>query len=169
MLKEIKGKYPIVDADAFVAESAYVIGNVELGRKSSVWFGSILRGDVGSIKIGEYTNIQDATIIHMDHGNRVLIGDGVTIGHRCTIHGCEIMGDAIIGMETTILDNVVIGRNAMIGAGSLVTPGKVVGEGELWMGRPAKFARMLTQEELDYIRFLAKNYYENSLMYRGEV
>lgn len=169
MLKMINGITPVVDADAYVAENAYVIGDVELGRKSSVWFGSILRGDVGSIRIGEYTNIQDGTIIHMDHDNRVLIGDGVTIGHRCTIHGCTILGDAIIGMGTTILDGVVIGKNAMLGAGSLVTPGKVVGEGELWMGRPAKFARMLTQEELDYIRFLAKDYYENSLMYRGVV
>lgn len=169
MLKEIQGRHPMVDADAFVAESAFVIGHVELGRKSSVWYGSILRGDVGSIRIGECTNIQDATIIHMDHGNRVWIGDRVTIGHRCTIHGCEIKGDAIIGMGTTILDGVIVQRNAMIGAGSLVTPGKVVGEGELWMGRPARFSRMLTPAEIEYIQELAKSYYENSLMYRGEV
>ncbi|MBP2098674.1 gamma carbonic anhydrase family protein [Enterococcus rivorum] len=134
--------------DYFIASSADVYGNVHLGKKSSIWFQAVLRGDNDSITIGDGSNIQDGTIIHTDKGMPVTIGNAVTVGHQCLLHGCTIENGALIGMGTTILNRAVIGENSLIGAGSLVTEGKIIPPNVLAFGRPAKVIRELTEEEI---------------------
>ncbi len=168
MLKEFKGIRPKIAEKCFIAENTMVIGDVEILEKSSIWYGSILRGDVAPIRIGKEVNIQDNAVLHTDYGLTLSIGDQVTIGHSAIIHGCEIKGQAIIGMGSILLNRSVISKNVIIGAGSLVTEGKVIPEGELWMGRPAKFIRKLTQEEIESIKNSADNYYENAKAHKGE-
>lgn len=168
MIKEFKGICPKIGENCFIAENAMVIGDVEISENSSIWYGTTLRGDVGPIKIGKMVNIQDNSILHTDHGLALSIGDMVTIGHGTIIHGCEIKGQALIGMGSILLNRSVISKNVMIGAGSLVTEGKVIPEGELWMGRPAKFIRKLTLNEIEEIKNSAKNYDENAKGHKGE-
>lgn len=132
----------------FIAESADVTGKVALGDEVSIWHRSTVRGDIDSISIGDKTNVQEGTVIHVDIDAPVEIGNFITIGHQCIIHGCKIEDGALIGMGTTILNHAVIGENAMIGAGSLVTEGKVIPPNTLAFGRPAKVIRELTEEEI---------------------
>lgn len=167
MIKEISGLYPKIAEKCFVADNAMVIGQVEMKEKSSIWYGTVIRGDVAPILIGEQVNIQDNCVIHSDHDVVVSIGNDTTIGHSAIIHGCEIKGDAIIGMGSIILNHAVISKNVIIGAGSLVTEGKVIPEGELWMGRPAKFVRKLTKEEIQAIKASAQGYYVNAKRHKG--
>lgn len=168
MIKTLKGCTPTIHEHSFVAENAAVIGDVLIGEGSSVWYGSVLRGDVAPIRIGKKTNIQDLCVFHTDHGLTLEVGDAVTIGHSCIIHGTKILGHTIIGMGSILLNGSVIEKNTIVGAGSLVTEGKVVKEGELWMGRPAKFIRMLTPEEIKKIEDSAEHYYQNGLTHKGE-
>lgn len=168
MIKELNGIMPTTDDNSFIAEQATLVGDVHLGSGSSLWYGSVVRGDVAPIRIGRRTNIQDNSVLHSDKGLEMVIGDHVTIGHGCIIHGTSIKGNSIIGMGSILLNHSVIGKNTIIGAGSLVTEGKVIPEGELWMGRPAKFARKLTEEEISKIRDSAEHYYENAMMHKGE-
>lgn len=132
----------------FIADSADIVGDVILGKEVTVWFQSVIRGDSNYVRIGNRTNIQDGTIVHIDHHSPVVIGDDVTVGHQCIIHGCKIEKGALIGMGTTILNDAVIGENSLIGAGSLVTEGKVIPPNVLAFGRPAKVIRPLTEEEI---------------------
>ncbi len=168
MLKEIKGIRPKVAEKCYIAENSMVMGDVEILEKSSIWYGATLRGDVAPIRIGKMVNIQDNSVLHSDHGLTLSIGDQVTIGHGAIVHGCEIKGPAIIGMGSILLSRSIISKNVIIGAGSLVTEGKVIPEGELWMGRPAKFVRKLTQDEIEKIKNSAENYYENAIEHKGE-
>ena len=168
MIKRLQNKIPQLDQNTFVAENACIVGDVVIGEGSSVWYGSVLRGDVAPIRIGRYSNIQDLCVFHTDHGLTLEIGDGVTVGHSCIIHGAKIEGNSIIGMGSILLNGAVIEKNTIIGAGSLVTEGKRVKEGELWMGRPAKFVRTLTSEEMDKIQAYATHYYQNGLTHKGE-
>jgi len=168
MIKNLKDFTPKIHEHTFIAENASVIGDVHLGEGSSVWYGSVLRGDVAPIRIGKKTNIQDLCVFHTDHGLPLEVGDAVTIGHSCIIHGTKILGQSIIGMGSILLNRSVIEKNTIIGAGSLVTEGKVVKEGELWMGRPAKFIRNLTPEEVQKIEASAEHYYQNGLTHKGE-
>ncbi len=143
-----QGALPRIAADAFIAGNAVIIGNVEIGSQSGIWFGCVLRGDVNDIRIGEGTNIQDGTIIHVSHGNQgTYLGNDVTVGHMVLLHACTIEDRAFIGMKACLLDNVYVEQGGMVAAGSLVTPGKRVRSGELWMGNPARCKRMLTEEE----------------------
>ncbi|SFN30424.1 gamma carbonic anhydrase family protein [Proteiniclasticum ruminis] len=168
MIKSLNTLTPEINEHTFIAENAVVIGDVHIGEGSSVWYGSVLRGDVAPIRVGKKTNIQDLCIFHSDHGLILEIGDAVTIGHSCIIHGTKILGHSIIGMGSILLNGSVIEKNTILGAGSLVTEGKVVKEGELWMGRPAKFIRNLTPEEVLKIEASAENYYQNGLTHKGE-
>ncbi|NLB21032.1 MAG: gamma carbonic anhydrase family protein [Clostridium sp.] len=145
-----------------------VMGEVEISKMSSIWYGTVIRGDVALIKIGEKVNIQDNCVLHSEHNLILSIGDNTTIGHGAIIHGCEIKGDAIIGMGSILLNNSIISKNVIIGAGSLVTEGKFVPEGELWMGRPAKFIRKLTTTEIENIKNSAESYYEIAIVHKGE-
>lgn len=168
MIKEIMGIGPRGHENCFIAENAALVGDIELGSGSSVWYGTVIRGDVAAIRIGERTNIQDNSVLHTDKNLDLIIGDDVTIGHGCIIHGTRIEGSSIIGMGSILLNHSVIGKHTIIGAGSLVTEGKVIPSGELWMGRPAKFARKLTEEEIHKITTSAEHYFDYAMQHKGE-
>lgn len=168
-LLSFKGVTPNLAENAFIAKNVAIIGDVVIGENSSIWPGCIIRGDVNYIRIGAYTNVQDSTVIHVDRrdGGQTLIGDYVTIGHMCLLHACTLKNNSFIGMGATVMDHVVVEENAMVAAGSLVTIGKVVRSGELWSGRPAKFYRMLTEEEIYDINASASRYFELSRAYKA--
>ncbi len=142
----------------FIAKSADVVGKVKLGNFISVWFQAVIRGDVDSITIGDRTNIQDGTVVHVAPGYPTVIGAGVSIGHNAIIHGCEIGDNVLIGMGAIILNGAKIGDNSIVGAGSLVTQGKVFPPNSLIMGSPAKVVRELKPEEIQSIRDNAEEY-----------
>ncbi|WP_297809756.1 gamma carbonic anhydrase family protein [uncultured Helicobacter sp.] len=170
MMLNFKGKSPKIASDVFIAEGAKIIGEVEIGKNSSIWFNCVLRGDENFIKIGERTNIQDLTTLHIwhrlfddkgkmiDSGFPVIIGDDVTIGHNCIIHACQIHSCCLVGMHTCIMDNVEIGEESIVGAGSIVTKGKKFPPRSLILGNPAKFVRELKKEEIALIIESAQNY-----------
>ncbi len=142
----------------FIAKSADVVGKVKLGDFISVWFQAVIRGDVDTITIGDRTNIQDGTVVHVAPGHPTVIGEGVSIGHNAIIHGCKIGNNVLIGMGAIILNGAQIGDNSIVGAGSLVTQGKVFPPNSLIMGSPAKVARPLKPEEVQSIRDNAEEY-----------
>jgi carbonic anhydrase/acetyltransferase-like protein (isoleucine patch superfamily) len=147
------GKTPKIANDAFIAHNATIIGDVEIGSKSSIWFGCVLRGDVNYIRVGNNTNIQDGTIIHVSrYEGPTIIGNGITIGHQALLHACTLEDHCFIGMASQIIDKAIVESKAMVAAGSLVTPRKIVKTGELWAGIPAKLLRELKPEETEYIR-----------------
>lgn len=156
MLYPYKNMMPKLGHNTWIAPSADIVGDVTMGEECSVWFGSVVRGDVHSIKIGDRVNIQDLSMIHVTHykradksdGNPTIIGDDVTIGHRVMLHGCTIENGCLIGMSATILDGAVIGKESIVGAGALVTKNKVFPPRSLIMGSPAKFVRELSDEEV---------------------
>jgi carbonic anhydrase/acetyltransferase-like protein (isoleucine patch superfamily) len=156
MILKFKKWFPKISKKAWVAPSADVIGNVKIGRDSSVWFGVVIRGDVHKIRIGKRTSIQDLSMIHVTHykkedmsdGNPTIIGDDVTVGHKVMLHGCTIENGCLIGMSATILDGAVIGEGSIVGAHSLVTSNKVFPPHSLIMGSPAKVVKTLSEEEV---------------------
>lgn len=168
MIKEINGIKPIIEKTCYLAENTIVAGDVHIGEKSSIWYGAVIRGDIGSVRIGKMSNIQENAVLHMETGAVLFIGDNVTVGHGVIIHGATIEGNSIIGMGSILLDGAIIGKNTIIGAGSLVTGGKIIPEGELWVGRPAKFMRKITSEELEKIKISAKHYYDYAMLHEGE-
>lgn len=165
MIHQFDGQIPNVKNNTFIANSADVIGKVFVGEHSNIWFGAVVRADLDSLSIGDYTNIQDNSTIHNDEGFPVVIGDYVTIGHNSIIHGCKISSNTLIGMGSTILNGAEIGEYTIIGAGSLVTQGKKIPSGVLCMGSPAKVIRQLTIEEREDIKKAAENYVELSKKY----
>ncbi|HMI86135.1 MAG TPA: gamma carbonic anhydrase family protein [Polyangiaceae bacterium] len=162
------GATPALGRDVFIAPGAYVIGKVTLGDESSVWFGAVLRGDVGAIVIGARTNIQDLSVIHMTGGvSDVRIGDDVTVGHRVTLHGCDIGHRCLVGMGSILLDGVRVGDDSVIAAGSLITSRMVIPAGSLVLGRPAKVLRPATAQEKRLGIEGAAHYVENARTYRA--
>ncbi|KAL9358678.1 hypothetical protein Peur_046801 [Populus x canadensis] len=169
-LMNIFDKAPVVDKDAFVAPSASVIGDVQVGKGSSIWYGCVLRGDVNSISVGSGTNIQDNSLVHVAKSNLsgkvlpTIIGDNVTVGehyyggHSAVVHGCTVEDEAFVGMGATLLDGVVVEKHAMVAAGALVRQNTRIPTGEVWGGNPAKFLRKLTDEEIAFIAQSATNY-----------
>jgi carbonic anhydrase/acetyltransferase-like protein (isoleucine patch superfamily) len=150
---------PTIAPEAFVAQGAVVIGDVHIGAQSSVWFGCVVRGDVNHIRIGERTNIQDGTIVHVTRKTHpTLIGSDVTVGHQVVLHGCTLEDKSFVGMGAMVMDGAVVSTHAMLAAGAMLTPGKRIPTGELWAGSPAKFFRAMTPEEIAYISESAKNY-----------
>ena len=143
-----KGIWPEIADDAFIAPGARIIGDVKIGSQSSIWFNCVLRGDVGRIRIGERSNVQDGSILHVDSGgNDTIIGNDVLIGHMAMVHGTTIEDDGFVGFSAMTMDGSLIQKNGMLAAGSLLSPGKTVAAGEMWMGRPAKFVRELGESE----------------------
>ncbi|WKY45319.1 gamma carbonic anhydrase family protein [Eubacteriaceae bacterium ES2] len=142
----------------FIAKSADVVGRVKLGNYVSIWFQAVLRGDVDSITIGDRTNIQDGTVVHVAPGHPTVIGDGVSVGHNAIIHGCAIGDNVLVGMGAIILNGAQIGDNSIVGAGALVTQGKVFPPNSLIIGSPAKAVRVLSEEEIQAIRDNAEEY-----------
>lgn len=156
---------PILGNCVYLHPSCQVIGEVTIGDDSSIWCNTVLRGDVNRIVIGRGSNVQDLTMCHVSHrtadkpdGSPLIIGDYVTVGHAVILHGCTIGNDCLIGMGSIIMDDVVIPDQVMIGAGSLVSPGKKLESGMLYMGRPAKAVRTLTEAEIAYLRYSAEHY-----------
>ncbi len=159
------GKMPALGSRVYFHESAQIIGDVTIGDDSSIWCNAVLRGDVNRIVIGKGTSIQDLTAGHVTHksaaepeGSPLIVGDYVTVGHSVVLHGCTIGNECLIGMGTIILDDAVIPDRVMIGAGSLVSPGKTLESGMLYVGRPAKIVRALTPEEIARLRYSAEHY-----------
>ena len=154
-----RGKTPRVGPGAFVAPGAHLIGDVELGAGSSVWFGCVLRGDVYELRVGARTNIQDNSVVHVVSGGPgTYIGDDVTVGHGCILHACRIADRGFVGMGSVVLDEAVIETDAMLAAGALLTAGKRVPTGELWAGRPARRVRELRPDEIARIAESAERY-----------
>jgi carbonic anhydrase/acetyltransferase-like protein (isoleucine patch superfamily) len=150
MIRPFLETSPLVHSTVFVAEDAFVIGDVEIGEDSSVWYGSVIRGDVNYIRIGARTNIQDQTVIHVNTGTHpTILEDEITVGHRVTLHGCYVEPGCLVGIGAIVLDGARIGRNSLVAAGSLVTPNTQIPPHSLVMGAPAKVKRELTAEELD--------------------
>ena len=157
--------HPTLGERVFLHSSCQVIGDVTIGDDSSVWCNTVLRGDVNSITVGRGSNIQDLTMGHVTHkskdkpdGSPLVIGDYVTVGHSVVLHGCSIGNECLIGIGSIVLDDVVIPDRVMIGAGSLVAPGKVLESGMLYIGRPAKAVRALTEAEIAHLRYSAEHY-----------
>jgi carbonic anhydrase/acetyltransferase-like protein (isoleucine patch superfamily) len=168
---------PKIDKSAFIANNVIITGNVVVGANSSIWFGSVLRGDVTAITIGNNTNIQDNCIIHGTRPNHaqnktgsngapVAIGDFVTVGHSAIIHACTISDYAFVGMGSIVMDLAIIEQYAMLAAGAVLTPGKIIKSKQIWAGNPAKYLRDMTQTELDYIKISAQNYVELANEYK---
>lgn len=154
-----------IDETVFVADGAKVIGDdIEIGAQSNVWYNAVIRSDNGEfVHIGERTNVQDLTMIHTSPGASTTIGDGVTIGHSCIIHGCTVGDNALIGMGTILLDGCNIGKNTIIGAGSLVTKNTIIPDGCMAFGRPAKVIRELTEAEIEMNRETAEHYVQDAM------
>ncbi len=156
MILKFKEWFPKIAPSAWVAPSADIIGNVKIGEDSSIWFGTVIRGDVHKIEIGDRTSIQDLSMVHVTHykkedmsdGNPTIIGNDVTIGHKVMLHGCTIEDGCLIGMSATILDGAVIGEGSIVGANSLVTANKVFPPHSMIMGSPAKVVRTLSEDEV---------------------
>lgn len=162
-----QGAFPRIHPTAFIAENAVVIGDVEIGPESSIWYGCVVRGDVNVIRIGARTNIQDGTIIHVAaKGQGTFVGDNITVGHMAVLHACTLESDCFIGMKACVMDGAYIESNAMIAAGALVTPGKKVKGGELWAGSPAKPSRPLKPEEIAHFPESARHYAALAAHYR---
>lgn len=165
-IRPFEDKTPRLGERVYVDAAACVIGDVELGDDASLWPGTVVRGDVNFIRIGARTNIQDGTVVHVTHegpytrpgGLPTLIANDVTIGHAAVIHACTIGEFALIGMKAIVLDGATVQRFGFVGAGAVIAPGKTVGEGELWLGNPAKCVRKLSEREIEQLKYSAGHY-----------
>jgi carbonic anhydrase/acetyltransferase-like protein (isoleucine patch superfamily) len=177
MILSIDGFTPKIDPTAFIAPTAVIIGDVVIGPGSSVWYGCVLRADGNLLRVGARTNIQDGTVVHLNHqddggrggrGYSTLIGDDVTIGHMALIHACTLEDGAFVGMKACVMDGAVVEGGGMVAAGALVTPNKRVRKGELWAGSPAKLLRQLTPREMEDFATTAPYYAERAAHYRAQ-
>ena len=166
-LYELDGIAPRLGANAWVADSAQVMGNVSLGADTSVWFGTVIRGDTESITIGRGSNIQDGSAMHADIGMPIVLGENVTVGHKVMLHGCTIGDDTLIGIGAIVLNGARIGKNCLVGAGALVTEGKDFPDGSMIIGSPAKAVRPLTPEQIASVRQSARHYVENARRFQA--
>lgn len=164
-VRRFENHVPRIASSAFVDATAVVLGDVDIGANVSVWPHAVVRGDIHSIKIGESTNIQDASVLHVSHdsefapgGFPLIVGCGVTVGHSVVLHGCHIEDNCLIGMGSIVMDGARVEAGAMLGAGSLVSPGTIVEGGYLWVGRPARRVRPLTSDEQRYLKYSAEHY-----------
>jgi carbonic anhydrase/acetyltransferase-like protein (isoleucine patch superfamily) len=160
---------PEIDASAFVADSANLIGKVTVEANASVWFGVTVRGDNERITIGENSNIQEGTVMHTDMGFPLTVGKNVTVGHQAMLHGCTIGDGALIGIQAVVLNGAKIGKGCLVGAGALVTEGKEFPDNSLILGSPAKVARTLTEEDLQRLAGNAANYVERGQLFKAQL
>jgi carbonic anhydrase/acetyltransferase-like protein (isoleucine patch superfamily) len=164
----IEQHVPVVPASAWVAESATVIGRVELGEEASIWYGATLRGDNDRIAIGARSNVQETSVLHTDTGFQLLVGDDVTIGHQVMLHGCTIGDGTLIGIQAIVLNGARIGRHCLVGAGALVTEGKEFPDGSLIVGSPAKVVRTLEPAQIERLVHTARHYVEQARRHRAQ-
>ena len=163
----LDGKNPRIAASAWVAGSAQVIGDVELAEDVGIWFGAVLRGDTELLRIGSGSNIQDASVLHADVGQPLIVGEGVTVGHHVMLHGCSIGDGSLIGIGAIVLNGAKIGKSCLVGAGALVTQGKEFADGSMIIGSPAKAVRQLTPEEIGKLRQGAAHYVDNARRFKS--
>jgi len=169
ILRPFAGKTPVVGDGSFIAETAVLVGDVIVGKRSSVWYGVVLRGDVYYIRIGDEVSIQDNAVVHVATGKYpTVVGNRVTVGHSAVLHGCTIEDSCIIGMGAVIMDNARVARRCIVGAGALVTPGTDIPEGHLVIGSPARPKRELTPQELTWVESSADQYVSLSARYLSE-
>ncbi len=165
-IRPYRGRLPVIDPSAFIDDSAQIIGDVVIGAESSVWMQTVIRGDVNYIRIGARSNVQDGTIVHVQHDTHpTLIGHDVTIGHGAIVHGCTIANRVLVGMGAIILNGAQIGEDCIIAAGTLITEGTVIPPRSMVMGSPGKVRRPLTDGDLAMIREFAGNYVRYRLDY----
>jgi acetyltransferase-like isoleucine patch superfamily enzyme len=164
---ELEQVSPTLCESAWVADSAQVMGRVDLGAHTSIWFGVVIRGDTESISIGEGSNIQDGSVLHADVGQPLRVGRHVTVGHKVMLHGCTIGDESLIGIGAIILNGAKIGKNCLVGAGSLVTEGKEFPDGSLIVGSPAKVVRSLSPDQMAFLRLSAQHYIENAQRFKA--
>lgn len=164
-IRDFQGKYPRIVDEGWVDPTAVIIGDVEIGARSSVWPMCVIRGDINHIRIGRETNIQDGSVLHVSHDSRFMPGgaplvihDRVTVGHKAVLHGCEIKDLCLVGIGSTILDGAVLEPLTLLGAGTLVPPGRVLESGYLWLGAPARRIRQLSDKEKEYLEYSAAHY-----------
>lgn len=160
---------PQLHPTAYIADNAQVIGRVQMAEDSSVWFGVVVRGDTDDIRIGRGSNVQDNTVLHTDEGIALVIGENVTIGHQCMLHGCTIGDHSLIGIGAIVLNGAKIGRHSIVGAGSLVTEGKEFPDYAMILGSPAKVVKTLTPEQAERIAFGAGHYVDNARHYQANL
>jgi gamma-carbonic anhydrase len=172
----LDGRAPHINETAFVAPGCHIIGDVEIGAGSSIWYNCVLRGDVNRIRIGARTNIQDGTVIHVDSprpgnpdGNPTIIGDDVLIGHMVMLHGSILHDRAFVGLGSIVMDGCTIESDGMLAAGAMLTPGRVIRAGELWMGRPAKKLRDLRPDEIAANQIGVAHYVENARRHKAAI
>lgn len=169
MIRPFANISPVIHESVFVAESAIIIGDVEIGEDASVWFGSVIRGDVNYIRIGARTNIQDMTMIHVSSKTHpTVLEEEITVGHRVTLHGCHVERQCLIGIGSILLDGVRVGAQSLIAAGSLLTPGTQIPPRSLVMGAPARVKRELTDDEVAHLDRSWRNYTELKERYKRE-
>lgn len=164
---ELDNIAPRMAASTWVADSAQVMGNVELGEDASVWFGVVIRGDTDCIRIGRGSNIQDASVLHADVGKPLTVGANVTVGHKVMLHGCTIGDGSLIGIGAVVLNGAKIGKGCIVGAGALVTEGKEFPDGSMIIGSPAKAVRELTEQQQAGLQLSALHYIENARRFKA--
>jgi carbonic anhydrase/acetyltransferase-like protein (isoleucine patch superfamily) len=159
MIHAYRGVVPKVHLSAWIADSADVIGDVELGEESSVWFSAVIRGDVNFVRVGRGTNLQDGTVLHVNrNGTPTILEDYVTVGHAARLHGCHIKSNCLVGIGAVVLDGAVLEEECVVAAGAVVSPGTLVPKGSVLMGAPARVKRSVTEKDLEWIYRSAKNY-----------
>ncbi|MFO0583585.1 MAG: gamma carbonic anhydrase family protein [Anaeromyxobacter sp.] len=169
VVRPYAGKAPRLAEGVWLADDAVVVGDVELGRDASLWYGVVVRGDVNFVRIGARTNVQDLTVIHVSSGTHpTVLGEEVTVGHRAVLHGCTVQDRALVGIGAIVLDGAVVGEEAMVGAGALVPPGTIVPPRTLVLGAPARPKRALTPEEVAGLSRSAAHYVEYAARHRAE-
>ena len=174
-IRPYEGHWPEIDPTAYIAPTAVIIGRVKIGARASVWDGCVLRGDVSYIEIGEETNVQDGTVIHLTSATMgtkaipTIVGARVTIGHCALLHACTVADDAFVGMRGTMLDESSIATGSMLGAGGLLTPRKQIPEGELWVGSPARKAKSLNENAMSGFRLSAAHYVDLAQKHKAEI
>ena len=162
-------KLEILGDNYFIADSASVIGSVVMHQNASIWFGAVLRGDNDVITIGENSNVQDLSVLHVDPGFPLTIGKNVTVGHKVMLHGCEIGDNSLVGINSVILNGAKIGKNCLIGANSLISENKVIPDGSLVMGSPGKVVKQLTEDQMKGLEMSAFHYVENFKRYKRDL
>jgi carbonic anhydrase/acetyltransferase-like protein (isoleucine patch superfamily) len=169
MIRSFRGVHPQIHPTAFIEDSAQIIGDVHIGDESSVWFNAVIRGDVHYIRIGDRTNVQDNSVIHVRNGTHpTILEDEVTIGHSVTLHGCYVERGALIGIGSILLDDVRVGASSLVAAGTLVSPGTIIPPRSLVMGFPAKVRRSLTDQEVADLNVFWRNYVEYTKLYLNQ-
>src|SRR6266478_456251 len=169
MIRPFRGIHPQIHPTAFIADSAQVIGEVQVGEQASVWFGTVARGDMFYIRIGDRTNVQDNCVLHTRTGEfPTILEDEVTVGHSVTLHGCYVEHGSLIGIGSILLDDVRVGAQSLVAAGSLISPGTIIPQGSLVMGIPAKVKRPLTEEEVTGLDAYWQNYVAYARLYKAE-